>query len=337
MTSRSSNTHNSQSERLVGPPALQTHQIPRKPVASSRDLSVQAAASHDNTPQLSTDPQKKGHGNVSQKHSHITWHSLDTWWGFEIASLVLSFASFVALILLLQQWDKRPPQQWSYSHLTLNGLVAILSTVTRAALLVPVAAAISQAKWTWFSAPKQRATGRALEALEVIDQSSRGAWDSLRLLWHTRFCHLTSIGALITVLALAFDTFSQQVITVDFRNLEDSVYQHRLRPHRSDLCDRMRPLVLYPSLRHLHDPRHANPEPERHLDHSPIPEHNAARKLGHSTFREHPSRFPHHARRYELLAKLPATNIREKLIRLQPKHQSDAEQPGLGSKHPHSQ
>jgi hypothetical protein len=137
--------------------------------------------------------------------------------GFEIAALVLAFASFIALKLVLQQWDKRPQQQWSYNHLTLNGLVAILSTVTRASLLVPVAGAISQAKWTWFSAPR----GQTLESFEVIDQSSRGAWGSLRLLWHTRCYHLMSIGALITILALAFDTFSQQVITVDFRNVED--------------------------------------------------------------------------------------------------------------------
>jgi hypothetical protein len=35
-----------------------------------------------------------------------------------------------------------------------------------------------------------------------------------------------SIGALITILALAFDTFSQQVITVDFRNVEDPTYKN---------------------------------------------------------------------------------------------------------------
>lgn len=222
MTSRSPNTHTSQPERLLGPPALQVHQIPRKTVAASPDLSAQAADSHDNASKLSTEPQKTGHQKLPQKHSHFTWNSLDTWWGFEIAALVLAFASFIALILVLQQWDKRPQQQWSYSHLTLNGLVAILSTVTRASLLVPVAGAISQAKWTWFSAPR----GRALESFEVIDQSSRGAWGSLRLLWHTRCCHLMSIGALITILALAFDTFSQQVITVDFRNLEDPAYKN---------------------------------------------------------------------------------------------------------------
>jgi hypothetical protein len=61
--------------------------------------------------------------------------------------MIISFASFVALIVLLQQW--------SYSHLTLNSLVAILSMVTRTTLLVPVAAAISHGKWTLFSAPRQ--------------------------------------------------------------------------------------------------------------------------------------------------------------------------------------
>lgn len=148
MTSRSSNMHTSQAERLFGPPALQAQQIPREPVAASREFSAQAADSYNNTSKLSTEPEKIGHQKFSQKHSHFTWHSLDTWWGVEIAALVLAFASSIALILVLQRWDKRPQQQWSYSHLTLNGLVAILSTVTRASLLVPVAGAISQAKWT---------------------------------------------------------------------------------------------------------------------------------------------------------------------------------------------
>lgn len=35
-----------------------------------------------------------------------------------------------------------------------------------------------------------------------------------------------SIGALIAILALAFDTFSQQVITVDFRNVGDPTYKN---------------------------------------------------------------------------------------------------------------
>jgi hypothetical protein len=221
--------HTSQAEGLLGPPVLQAHQIPRKPIAASQEPSAQAADSYDNVSKPSTEPKKLRHQKFSQKHSHFTWNSLDTWWGFEIAALVLAFASFVALILILQRWDKRPQQQWSYSHLTLNGLVAILSTVTRASLLVPVAGAISQAKWTWFSTPR----GRALESFEVIDQSSRGAWGSLRLLWHTRCYHLMSIGALITILALAFDTFSQQVITIGFRNVEDPTYKNLANVLRS--------------------------------------------------------------------------------------------------------
>ena len=35
-----------------------------------------------------------------------------------------------------------------------------------------------------------------------------------------------SIGALVAILALAFDTFSQQVITVDFRNVGDPTYKN---------------------------------------------------------------------------------------------------------------
>jgi hypothetical protein len=45
---------------------------------------------------------------------------------------------------------------------------------------------------------------------------------------------VTSIRALIIVLALAFDTFSQQVITVDFRDFEDPAYKNLATFPRSE-------------------------------------------------------------------------------------------------------
>ena len=106
------------------------------------------------------------------------------WWPFELLATFLSTASFLSLIVVLRKFDGSSHTTWRRGLLTLNGLVAILSTVTRTALMVPVAEALSQMKWNWFSG--SRRTARPLADLEAFDQASRGAFGSLKLLWAIR-------------------------------------------------------------------------------------------------------------------------------------------------------
>ena len=151
------------------------------------------------------------------QHPHVP----RTWWDFEVASISISFLTFVALVIVLQQYDGQPQIAWPYNQLTLNGLVALLSTITRATLMIPIASAISQSKWTWFT-PKKSGIGRPLDDLELIDSASRGAMGSLQLLWRMKGRHLVTVGALLTILILAFDTFSS--------TSTGSTIRHRYRP-----------------------------------------------------------------------------------------------------------
>lgn len=59
-------------------------------------------------------------------------------WAFEVVVLVLALGAFAAIVVVLWIYNGEESPAWQYS-INLNSLVAILSTVLRAALMVPVA------------------------------------------------------------------------------------------------------------------------------------------------------------------------------------------------------
>ncbi|KAL9063067.1 MAG: hypothetical protein Q9157_008444 [Trypethelium eluteriae] len=85
--------------------------------------------------------------------------------------------------------------------------------------MVPIAQAISQAKWDWFlnNGRHEVQSGKPLGDLEVFDNASRSIYGSLGLLWRLKGWHLPTIGAILMILSLGFDTFSQQALAVDYR------------------------------------------------------------------------------------------------------------------------
>jgi hypothetical protein len=109
--------------------------------------------------------------------------------------------------------------------LTLNGLVALISTVNRVALVGPVESAISQEAWRWFSPNTQRSRVRSrLEDLEISDSASRGTVGSFIFLWKGwkggRRC-ISYFGAIVVIVSLAFGTFTQQLISIVTLPLKD--------------------------------------------------------------------------------------------------------------------
>lgn len=133
--------------------------------------------------------------------SHFGW-----WW--EVYATSLAVASTIAVIAVLIFVQGKPLAEWKMS-IQPNSLVAIFSTIAKSALLVPIAECISQLKWTYFESP------RALSQLQVFDSASRGPWGALVLLWKTKATALlASLGAFITILLLAFEPFTQQVVRV---------------------------------------------------------------------------------------------------------------------------
>lgn len=103
------------------------------------------------------------------------------WWMFELLACLVSLSCFAALVGVLVRSNDREQTKWFYGRLTLNGLLALLSTFMRASMMVSVAAALSQLKWNWFITKDN--TARNLRDFGVFDQASRGPWGSVILLF----------------------------------------------------------------------------------------------------------------------------------------------------------
>ncbi|KAF2167532.1 hypothetical protein M409DRAFT_22339 [Zasmidium cellare ATCC 36951] len=131
------------------------------------------------------------------------------WW-MEMLSIMVSLACLGANIAFLVALDNQEYKSWKIAkaNITPNTVISIIATFTKASLLLPVAEVLSQLKWLYFQARIQR-----LSDLQVFDDASRGPLGSLKLLWKVnRHSAVASMGAILTVLALALEPFTQQVI-----------------------------------------------------------------------------------------------------------------------------
>jgi hypothetical protein len=104
----------------------------------------------------------------------------DDWWAWEILAGLLATICIAIIIILLAVYDgkQQPELQWG---ITLNALIALITTVMKAALLTPVMEGMSQMKWVVFA--KQ---SRPLMDLNIHDSASRGGFSALTLMWYTR-------------------------------------------------------------------------------------------------------------------------------------------------------
>jgi hypothetical protein len=131
----------------------------------------------------------------------------DWWW--ESGAVLVAIASASAIVGILIRIDGRSIASWPYS-IQPASLVAVFSSIAKSTLLVPVAVCLGQLKWSYFE------KSRELAHMQVFDDASRGPWGALVLLWKTRgIAWLASIGALVTVLLMGFEPFSQQAIDFD--------------------------------------------------------------------------------------------------------------------------
>lgn len=101
------------------------------------------------------------------------------WWQ-EALWCCLSFASFIALVALLYVFDGQPLPNWP-SGITLNTLVAFLSTICKTAFIIPVAEGLSQSKWNRF-----KTKPRPLADFHAFDSASQSPWGSLKLVARTK-------------------------------------------------------------------------------------------------------------------------------------------------------
>ncbi|KAI9898035.1 hypothetical protein N3K66_006395 [Trichothecium roseum] len=126
-------------------------------------------------------------------------------WAFEIWSLVGVLATFAALCAMLAAFDGRAVFEWK--SITLNTIVSTLAVVMKALLLFTTAECIGQWKWILFCGGQ-----RTLMDFERIDLASRGPLGSFYLAWRKNTPFILRLGTIVTVLTIAVDPFSQQLV-----------------------------------------------------------------------------------------------------------------------------
>ncbi|KAK4113350.1 hypothetical protein N656DRAFT_681462, partial [Canariomyces notabilis] len=147
-------------------------------------------------------------------------------WKWELGSLLVAVGLISAIIGLLAYYNHRELSEWHLS-MNLSTLVALLSTIIRAGMVMIVAGVISQLKWSWFAERPH-----PLSQLQDFDAGSRSGIGSLRLIWilltRSRSKSILAfhavLAAAVGVLSFLVGPFMQQAI-------------------RSDICPRVLPDV----------------------------------------------------------------------------------------------
>jgi len=134
-------------------------------------------------------------------------------WTLELLGLTLSVIFISAQVgLLIWVKDKPYYETWNFP-LSINAVLAILTTACKTAQLFPVGEAIGQVKWVDFKAAPQR-----LSRWELYDRTSRGPQGAAEFLLRMRWS-LATVGALVILLALALDPFTQQIVHLEAQNV----------------------------------------------------------------------------------------------------------------------
>jgi hypothetical protein len=127
-------------------------------------------------------------------------------WILEVLAIVLAIGLIAAIGSILAVYNGKPVPDLGV-NLSLNALLALLSTVLRALLVIIVAQIISQRKWDWYKSTR----ARPLEDLQKFDTGSRGSLGALQLI-PTVILHdgVTLIAALILLTSFLVGPSVQQ-------------------------------------------------------------------------------------------------------------------------------
>jgi hypothetical protein len=117
-------------------------------------------------------------------------------WGWEIVSVIIANGLNVAIAVILAVYDGQSVPNWG-AHINLNAVLALLSTILRAMLVVVVAQIICQKKWDWFGTNRER----PLRDLDRFDAGSRGSMGALLLMPTVVFKDLVTLVAAFVLLA----------------------------------------------------------------------------------------------------------------------------------------
>lgn len=142
--------------------------------------------------------------------------SLDTWF-WEIFAVSFSLLCVIAILCILLVYDGKASPSLPH-ELTLNTIVSVLATASKSSLLFAISTSIGQLKWAFFRKEK-----KPLHHLQSIDEASHGPLGSFVVLYQHKGSTVICLGAVVTILALAFDPFVQQILSYPVRQVPGPV------------------------------------------------------------------------------------------------------------------
>jgi hypothetical protein len=137
-----------------------------------------------------------------------SWQRYLVWWP-EFTGVLLSLLSLTAIVVFLIQIEGSKLDDWHMTwQIQPSTILSILVTLCRITLAFFIAEGIGQLKWVFF---EQRP--HQLSDFESFDKATRGAWGASCFVWNlNRRALVASFGAIMAILVLAMDPFSQQVL-----------------------------------------------------------------------------------------------------------------------------
>ncbi|KAK4507118.1 hypothetical protein PRZ48_000852 [Zasmidium cellare] len=136
------------------------------------------------------------------------WRRYREWWP-ELFGALLSILLLAAIIIFLAKIDGSKLDDWHLAwQIKPPTIVSILVTLCRITLAFYIAEGIGQLKWVFF---EQRP--HQLSDFDEFDEATRGPWGATCFIWKiNRRAFVATFGAVMAVLVLAMDPFSQQVL-----------------------------------------------------------------------------------------------------------------------------
>ncbi|RBR21404.1 uncharacterized protein FIESC28_04941 [Fusarium coffeatum] len=127
------------------------------------------------------------------------------YWSWEIVSLLFALALLIATIAIPAHYNDKVLKRWPYD-ISLNTIIAILSTFMRASMMLVVAELVGQMGWQSLRKP------RPVSDLHHFDNASRGILGAFKLFWNVPPRLASIIAAIVIILSPAIAPFSQQAV-----------------------------------------------------------------------------------------------------------------------------
>lgn len=188
--------NNDSTTSVQSPLSFQYPATPGSPVSPSKPL--RGVESTTTLGRSATEPDSE-HSRQAVQHT----------WALEYVAILLSIATTIVLILLLVFADGKPVSRFSASFLSLsfNTIISILGAFIHTALAYAIGSCLAQEKWNWYKTRPD-----SLAGFERFEQASRGPWGSFWLLIWINVRHWAVLGAVVTIVLLAFEPFLQAVV-----------------------------------------------------------------------------------------------------------------------------